>query len=431
MWHEFMNRPIKQQILEEAATLVAQWFQPEQHMCYSYVTTELENIAQQVMERLEVVNPQHQIFSVSREQISSWTSNNIDKDQWNNSDARQILNILSEILFEKQMFQGIKTFGNTDFLRNYLCINYVLKEKCGYIVLLAIVFQAVARRLGVCCNLLSFPVLEVSTEDYWLLQWKPKCNVTNPDDEVLYIDVLHGGIILNKNNWSRICEVAQCSISSDGYCRINSLELTAYLSYCFTATGDFVDDSICHHININWENEVCWFSELLDLLKQKGIYMPMTESIIIRNPSRCIDFARDIVTTRSRSRSYEEQFAPEPKKRTPEMRFAVGMIVKNVELDLTGVIIGWLDTKPWEMYPDSPDGCYYIVLCEDLPPEFQVSLETVDKPEPINNDEIGKYFSNFNGSFYTPNEVLAKEYAEDVVYLTTHLLRQLTLNINP
>ncbi|EZA49872.1 hypothetical protein X777_11753 [Ooceraea biroi] len=83
------------------------------------------------------------------------------------------------------------------------------------------------------------------------------------------------------------------------------------------------------------------------------------------------------------------------------------------------------------MYPDLPDGCYYIVLCEDLPPEFQVTLEMVDKPEPINTDEIGRYFSNFNGSFYTPNEVLAKEYAEDVVYLTTHLLRQLTLNINP
>ncbi|EZA46637.1 hypothetical protein X777_04147, partial [Ooceraea biroi] len=125
MWHEFMNRPIKQQILEEAATLVAQWFQPEQHISYSYVTTELENIAQQVMERLEVVNPQHQIFSVSREQISSWKSNNIDKDEWNNSDAREILNILSEILFQKQKFQGIRTFGNTDFLQNYLCVNYV------------------------------------------------------------------------------------------------------------------------------------------------------------------------------------------------------------------------------------------------------------------------------------------------------------------
>ncbi|RLU15783.1 hypothetical protein DMN91_011539 [Ooceraea biroi] len=125
MWHEFMNRPIKQQILEEAATLVAQWFQPEQHISYSYVTTELENIAQQVMERLEVVNPQHQIFSVSCEQISSWKSNNIDKDEWNKSDAREILYILSEILFQKQKFQGIRTFGNTDFLQNYLCINYV------------------------------------------------------------------------------------------------------------------------------------------------------------------------------------------------------------------------------------------------------------------------------------------------------------------
>ncbi|XP_026830022.1 uncharacterized protein LOC113563098 [Ooceraea biroi] len=70
-----------------------------------------------------------------------------------------------------------------------------------------------------------------------------------------------------------------------------------------------------------------------------------TEYIIIHNPSRCIDFARDIVITRSRSGSYEEHFTPEPKKRTPEMRFAVGMVVKNVQVDLTGVIIGWLDTK--------------------------------------------------------------------------------------
>jgi len=99
VWEEFICRPAKQQILEEALTLMAQWFQPTEDLSYSDIETKLDNIAQEVIENLKIKCPSHPILSASHEQFSYWRCNNIDESQWDDKDVKEALNILCEVKF--------------------------------------------------------------------------------------------------------------------------------------------------------------------------------------------------------------------------------------------------------------------------------------------------------------------------------------------
>jgi len=123
MWQEFICRPAKQQLLEELLTLVAQWFRPDQDISYSQIVTELDNIAQQVMKRLEFECPRHPIFSASRRRFSYWKCNNVEENEWNKDDGKRILNTLSKLLSDLKFrveCDGVKTS-----LQEYHFINHV------------------------------------------------------------------------------------------------------------------------------------------------------------------------------------------------------------------------------------------------------------------------------------------------------------------
>ncbi|EZA49825.1 F-box only protein, partial [Ooceraea biroi] len=169
VWEEFMNRPIEQQLFEEIITFVTQWFHPEKDIFYSDIEKELDQIAQDVMEYLEIENFRHPIFKISQKQFLFWKRNDLDQDQWDNCDARQILDILVKIFFHELKYHEIILSGTVNIIRNYLI------EKSVYIVQVAILFQSIARRLGnIRCDLLCFPKLDLLSEKYWLLKWKPK-----------------------------------------------------------------------------------------------------------------------------------------------------------------------------------------------------------------------------------------------------------------
>lgn len=50
---------------------------------------------------------------------------------------------------------------------------------------------------------------------------------------------------------------------------------------------------------------------------------------------------------------------------------------------------------------------------------FSISgyLKKIDTPKPIKNDILGTFFCEFRGTYYMPNEMLAKQYPDDVSYL--------------
>ncbi|EZA62827.1 F-box only protein [Ooceraea biroi] len=50
-----------------------------------------------------------------------------------------------------------------------------------------------------------------------------------------------------------------------------------------------------------------------------------------------------------------------------------------------------------------------------------VYLKKVKTPQLLKNDVLGRYFSEFNGTHYIPNETLKRIYPDDLLYLTNQL----------
>ncbi|XP_012236036.1 F-box only protein 21-like isoform X2 [Linepithema humile] len=173
--HEFLNYPEKQQILEKAAFILAQWYQPQKCMSYLYVSTSLQKIAEQVLERLKNKYPAHPIFSISEEQLLLWADNNIDDNHWNSIEGRQIIESLCIVLYNLG-FRGTTfcKYWNRRYILEYSCIDCVLQDKIGTTVVMATIYHSVARRLGIRCDII-FHKLDM---DY-LLCWRAKYHTTN------------------------------------------------------------------------------------------------------------------------------------------------------------------------------------------------------------------------------------------------------------
>jgi len=123
-WQELLSRPNKQQLLEEAATFVAQWFQPEKKISRSHIRKEIDNVTEVMMEHLRIKHPYHPIFSMTSEQLLYWRYNNIEQNMWNEKDGREVLDVFCTTL-PKLNFRVIESFKNSTFIRNFAFIDYV------------------------------------------------------------------------------------------------------------------------------------------------------------------------------------------------------------------------------------------------------------------------------------------------------------------
>lgn len=103
-WQTFINLPVEQQILERAATFVAQWCQPWKRVPYSDIIAMLDRIAQRVMQFLKEQHPTHPILSMPEEQFLSWKNNNINDNQWDRIEGRQIINAICTVIFQELEF---------------------------------------------------------------------------------------------------------------------------------------------------------------------------------------------------------------------------------------------------------------------------------------------------------------------------------------
>lgn len=104
VWQKFINQPKEQQLLEQAAVIVSQWYQLQKHIFYLDVEASLDKIAQQVLEDLKNTHCDHPIFSRSAKQFAFWKYNNINDNQWNRKDEKQIIDVLQTVLFNKLNF---------------------------------------------------------------------------------------------------------------------------------------------------------------------------------------------------------------------------------------------------------------------------------------------------------------------------------------
>lgn len=445
IWQEFMNYPKEQQLLEKAATIVAQWYQPQKCIFYFDIEALLDNIAQQVLEYLKKVHCEHPIFSASTKQFSYWKCN-INDDQWSRKEEKQIINVLRIVLFNELGFCGASVSDSNTLnpKPEDSLIDCVLESKVGNAASLAIIFQSIARRLGVRCDLISFPT-------HFFLSWKPKSVTEKPEDEeCFYIDILHGGAIRGRNDCPRT-RGRRCPIESfNKHNEISPIEMVLRMINHL----QMVNPNYQHHqdrtLQIRSLMEFRYMIEpynldTIEMLGRHYIQNQINLSGLLTTLQRILDSYSDrtsMETIRAeqmlmRFEMYNNVNAMKtstdnvifPKSRSSKIKFAVGMIVTSFRRHIpnyTGVIIGW------DKIYNSQSGRklkseatitvtqpFYIILSEDGNTYYAAedSLIEVYPPRWIEHNEIGRYFCKFAWSHYVPNKMLTKHYPYDQAIL--------------
>ncbi|KAH0948086.1 hypothetical protein HN011_005432 [Eciton burchellii] len=364
LWRKFINRSPKRRILEEAITLMAQWFQPMEDISYSQIETKLDNITQQVIERLKIKRPFHPILSASHEQFSYWKCNNINENQWDDKDTKQALDIVCEVLVELGFLLGGYPMNTNSYL-NYHLINLVLDTKHGCQVMLKIILQSVARRLGIRCDLRSY--LKTQSHDC-VLFWKPKSGIRNCNDACFVITLQQGKIILIENS----VEIIES---------LQPINLVLFLLKWVKYIPKYTFHDVTGFRLIFWLREFQMLMKpdlkVIKRLVQHYFYQKKDPSIFI-SPLRKIKRSSDLSTMVQAMtilidiqwNKYslalfreEHKYMCKPKKRDANIKFAVGMIVEVRPQGFTGVIIEW-EQKNLDRL-DIPTSNIYTVLADN------------------------------------------------------------------
>nr|XP_012219077.1 PREDICTED: F-box only protein 21-like isoform X2 [Linepithema humile] len=413
--HEFINYPEKQQILEKALFSFAQWYQPEKYVSYSYVSTSLDKIAQQVLECLKNKYFAHPIFKISIEQFSVWKYNNIDDNHWNSIEGKQIIESLCKVLHnELHLHESLSSDYFCSIFIEYFCIDCVLKDKVGNAIILATIYHSVARRLGIRCDI----IFRKRTNDYFLC-WRPKYHTTKPKEkECFCIDFMRNGQMSSRNDCP-IINSAEYGI--DEYTKESPVEVMSYMNANL--------DSAIKNNQISQQSHL----ELQCLIKPDTRAIHELGNIYIR---RRMDLASLIVIL-EKIQPFCDQIIP--KQRTTNIKFAVGMIVRfnnnffmsEYLLKLIAVIIGWDERRKTysnirEIIPrlflnEASLKPHYKILCHDGTKYYvsEMYLTMCNEASWINYKDIGRYFCKFEHSYYVPNKMLEKHYPHDKLKLTT------------
>lgn len=434
-WKKFLSLPPKQQTLERGATIVAQWSQPERHVSYFQISSTLDNIAEQTKELVRERYPNHTIFSTPTERFNFWKNNIIGDNQWNITETRQLTDALCEILFKKLGF-----YGNSEmyYSSENSFIDRVLEHRRGIPITLAIVFESVARRLGIHCEPVSFP-------SHFLLRWKETYGPQFKDTENFYIDVFNGGQFLTKRNCPRIGGIARCPIEKynvheaataiEVVTRIaNNLEIAARQHTHINDRTARLRSALelQYMIQPNCANTILqlgriYIAQFMDLgeLVERLENIPEDLELISRGQANLILQTFNVHIFQSYQKKIESTEEIRPKTRNASIKYAIGLIMKHKIHGYMCVITGW-DTccrtpSQWmnqmniDELEDGPGQPFYDVLVDDGSSHYvaQENLELASNPVWIHHHAIGRYFYKFSGAHYIPNEEADTEYPED------------------
>ncbi|XP_067211317.1 F-box only protein 21-like isoform X2 [Linepithema humile] len=362
--HEFLNYPEKQQILEKAAFILAQWYQPQKYVSYLYVSTSLDKIAQQVLECLKNKYSAHPICSISGEQLSFWENNNIDDNHWNSIEGRQIIESLCEVLYDKLKFQGSSFFDNF-FPRFIECssIDCILKGKVGNAVILATIYHSVARRLGIRCDI----IFHKRIINYFLC-WRAKYHTTNTKEkECFCIDFMRNGQMPSRNG----CPIINsANYNIDEYTKESPVEVMSHMNANLVSiirNKEIIKRSYLE-LQCLIKPDTRAIEELGDIYIQHQTDLSSLIVILEKIQVTDLEEARYAAHLLNKFRSLINPIMPfcnqTPKQRRTNITFAVGMIVTfdiylPVRKDFRksrGVIIGWDERLGYTQIQSSSHG---------------------------------------------------------------------------
>lgn len=93
------SKPTREEVLEKAAVIFAEWFQPEHQLLYSKTLNEFDNIVRYVEELLKMKDPTHPLFIVPEKVRQEWKFRRLNDNQFEVEESRTIIACLCRVMF--------------------------------------------------------------------------------------------------------------------------------------------------------------------------------------------------------------------------------------------------------------------------------------------------------------------------------------------
>lgn len=299
-------------------------------------------------------------------------------------------------------------------------IDKVLLNKKGLPITLCIIYQEVARLSGVTLHCVNFP-------RHFLLGY------TNSEGVVTYIDAFNQGHRMSRQECLSLCPMMRIP-DVDSYFQIPSAqEVLARIvrnvqirthglhQYSYGYSARFTLFRLLRSFGALERNNAREFADLCSIqnvnLDEAGRYLEETHDLSAEEDSGVLEAWQ----SRLRRRRVREEGV----KNHPEhVKYHLGSIMHHNRYHYHCVIFGWTETcemsEQWirQMGVDSlPGGAgqpFYRVLVDDGS-ERNAAQENLTPAHPItiDHEDIGKYFSKFDGERYIPNSALQHFYPEN------------------
>ncbi|XP_050721371.1 F-box only protein 21-like isoform X2 [Eriocheir sinensis] len=416
-WQEFLAQPSDQQSLEVGSMLLARWFQPHTNVTIKQMVAEIDQIAEMCRSKLRTAVPDHP--AVLAPLVPS--SEKLPNSKWNRERCQQLFMCINDVLYNQLKFEG----NSHDYYNlNNSLLNEVLSSRTGIPITLSILYLAVCHRFGILLEPVNFPT-------HFLVRW----NVPGTTD-YKYIDAFDKGRLFSPTeSLSGVPLLASHGDMSQFSC--GALQVFQRMIRNIMNVAQ-MQANLSNHMEL-----YCPATELLGLLLPDDhgiqellfrIYYTLEihydriivgcQNLLEHNPSTILEeMLTDCKQMLKSEIDIPKPITPNPRK--AGIAFATGLIMRHKAYHYSCVIFGWDEEckmpVDWvrRMGVDSLQHKgkqpFYNVLVQDGSHRYaaQEHLLVNEEPVPIGHPDVGKYFKEFTGTHYIPNDELEQQYPGD------------------
>nr|CAH0107282.1 unnamed protein product [Daphnia galeata] len=432
-WRDFMAQPKSQMSLFEGVALISQWSTMEHgklQTCLKDLESSIENITKRVNEQMAEV---------------LCASNAKPKKK-----AKNILDLITHVMFNEMGFKLLTTIYRSHL--HFSCISQVLKRKEGCPTLLCAIYQEVARKMDIPCELVYCEKWD-EEDDFMgslmyrsklLLRWKDSAG---SKDDSIYIDVYRGGLLKKSSVYPFLKEQPAASVDSV----VN--DMVGFLTNSVWYALDEKGHEIAGNDRLFFARLACSMSPkslnkvmlLAKLSFHLGIQLDDTIQLIqseeLKPDFNAIPSASDVLEqciSELNKQKAEITAAKFAHHRLSSIKFSVGLVVicnytkwgRNFRNPC--VIVSWnvkfQESSKWKSEVGSADDAEDEEKDEDslfsneesrsqprpaVLSHLNESLELLPAAVAIKHDSIWIHFERFDGRRYVPNAEKRAQFPED------------------
>ncbi|XP_022164020.1 uncharacterized protein LOC111029360 [Myzus persicae] len=423
--NNFLSLPPTEQIIERGFYLLGRWWCPTVNIPYRDINKSLNNIAIDVCNRIRSTNPVHPLFEHENclKQVVERGKFNLDHDLFDETSTMSILDNIRQIIFSEDQ---LVCYCNHDL--NCFLLQQVIDRRKGSVFLLCVIFESVARRLGVKVRLTATSVHNFVS---WSSSW-PGNKRKNP---TCYLIDIAGAGVMRK---ATVCPVTR---KLPEHYNGNSI-LDLFWTFSKTVEQLTIENMATYKYVLDFQKLLKPDDSEVEFKCQKfHQYYDYCRCPLLRNPSN--PYAPNHVDEKNiMYTDWEEIFPLVPKKRGEihDPKYSIGMMIDTITMGngscssivtKRGVVVGWTRVPSNNPLPNPtiyhvlirPD--HYFSTAKYQNPVIKAiwegryeKLQRQLKPYDYSFKNIGKFFTHYSHELcaFVPINDLAQLYPDDLSY---------------